>query len=689
MARKTRKKTPPPRKVIHRPPQPPQTQINAIAQRLNSGDLETAEKLAQSLARSFPGHAHSWTMLGIVLAQMGRVAESLTPLQKAVNLMPGDSGPHSNLGNALLQLGRLQEAEACYRKAIAVNPNDPDSHYKLGNVLSSLERLPEAEVIYRRLLTLLPENDAAKLAYVQCVALMRFKSYGPFLYKTVAQALNDAWLRPTDLVGVACNLLTINPLIAPYLQQTDMPHHQVRPINQLCEGNTLAEIGNDPLYKALLRSVPVYDENLEQWLTDARQMLLNAANATTNPLQTSWFSFFGPLAEQCFINDYLFYCSADEIQTASALKDALITTLEKEPEEVSPLRLIAVASYFPLYSIAGSHKLLERQWPDAIQRLLIQQIKEPREEIALRPSITSLTPVENEVSLAVQAQYEESPYPRWVKLPAAIEPVAINTYLHSLFPGVVIEPIENMMQPDLLVAGCGTGQHPIETARLIRNASVLAVDLSLASLSYAERKAREMGIQNIEFARADILKLGSLDRTFDIIESVGVLHHLDRPEEGWKVLVSMLRPNGVMRLGFYSEVARRHVVKARELIAQRNFAATADGIRKARPYLREVDRNQTLGCAVRSTDFYSLSACRDLLFHVQEHRLTLAQIQQFIDENGLTFLGFTAEPMTIRAYHTRFPDDPTATNLENWAIYEQENPDAFFDMYQFWLQKRP
>ena len=176
--------------------------------------------------------------------------------------------------------------------------------------------------------------------------------------------------------------------------------------------------------------------------------------------------------------------------------------------------------------------------------------------------------------------------------------------------------------------------------------------------------------------------------SFDVIESVGVLHHLENPETGWKVLVSMLRPNGVMRLGFYSEIARRHVVRSRELIAGKGFAATADGIRQARPYLREVDLTETLGCAVRSTDFYSLSACRDLLFHVQEHRLTLEQIQDFIHANGLSFLGFTCEPMTLGDYHGRFPDDPAATNLKNWAVFEQENPDTFFDMYQFWLQKR-
>ena len=684
MARKNRNRNTAPKKALNHPSNQPQAQINAIAACMNSGQLEMAEKMAQEMTRNFPGHSHAWTMLGIVLAQSGRVETSLPALQKAVELMPGAAGPHSNLGNAFRELGRLEEAEACYRQAVALNPNHPDSHFILANVLRRLGQLQEAEASYRRTLTLEPNHAAARLAYVQCVSLMRFQSYGPFLYATTAQALSEAWIRPTDLVGLACNLLTLNPLISPFLAPTREPV-----AGMLRDHDTLKKLGQDALYNALLRSVPVYDDGIEQWLTDVRHLLLQCAvdPASAADADTAWLDFFSPLAEQCFINDYVFYCGADEMQAAHALRDSFLSQLENGPESISPLHIVALASYFPLYSIAGAEKLLDRTWPEAIQRLLTRQISEPAKEIALRSSIPSLTAIENDVSLAVQNQYEENPYPRWVKLPASASPVAVDAYLHSQFPNVPIVPFENVRQPDVLIAGCGTGQHPIETAQLLKGARVLAVDLSLASLSYARRKAGEMGIQNLEFARADILKLGTLERTFDVIESVGVLHHLERPEDGWKVLVSMLRPNGLMRLGFYSEVARRHVVKARELIAQKGFPATADGIRQSRPYLREVDRTETLGCAVRSTDFYSLSACRDLLFHVQEHRMTLARIQSFIDANGLTFLGFTCEPLTLKAYHERFPDDPAATDLGNWTIFEEENPDSFFDMYQFWLQK--
>jgi hypothetical protein len=35
----------------------------------------------------------------------------------------------------------------------------------------------------------------------------------------------------------------------------------------------------------------------------------------------------------------------------------------------------------------------------------------------------------------------------------------------------------------------------------------------------------------------------------------------------------------------------------------------------------------------------------------------------------------------------RFPDDRVATNLAQWQLFENEYPDTFVGMYQFWVQK--
>jgi 2-polyprenyl-3-methyl-5-hydroxy-6-metoxy-1,4-benzoquinol methylase len=68
--------------------------------------------------------------------------------------------------------------------------------------------------------------------------------------------------------------------------------------------------------------------------------------------------------------------------------------------------------------------------------------------------------------------------------------------------------------------------------------------------------------------QADILDLGKLSRQFDIVESAGVLHHMDDPVAGWRVLTDCLKPGGLMKIGLYSELARQHIVEMRQEISK-------------------------------------------------------------------------------------------------------------------------
>src|SRR5262249_6747876 len=162
---------------------------------------------------------------------------------------------------------------------------------------------------------------------------------------------------------------------------------------------------------------------------------------------------------------------------------------------------------------------------DAANDLLVQQISEPRAERELRPVVPRISAIDDEVSRLVRGQYEENPYPRWVKTAPVARPKPVNRYLRNACP-FAVRNLEGRADVDILVAGCGTGRQSIEVAQRFAGARVLAIDLSLASLCYAKRKTRELGLQNIEYAQADILQLRAIGRTFDMIETIGVLHHL-------------------------------------------------------------------------------------------------------------------------------------------------------------------
>ena len=76
---------------------------------------------------------------------------------------------------------------------------------------------------------------------------------------------------------------------------------------------------------------------------------------------------------------------------------------------------MAVAAYMPLHSMPAPASLLARSWPAAVESVLDQQVREPVAERQHRESIAQLTPIANDVSVLVERQYVENPYPRWVE----------------------------------------------------------------------------------------------------------------------------------------------------------------------------------------------------------------------------------------------------------------------------------
>ncbi len=689
--------------------------------------LQSLERLDESEAsyrralKIKPDYAEAHNNLGNTIQSLGRLDEAEASYRRALEIKPDYAEAHNNLGNAFLSLGRLDEAEASCLRALVIKPDFAEAYNNLGNALHGLGRLGEAEAGYLRALEINPdyaealnnlalmlnaqgkaimalhvikqslrikETAEARNVFVACVKHIRLTRDDSEIRIDMTRALTEPWGRPDDLARISIDLVKLNPEIEGCIARAAAAWPLRLPVRDLFGSNGLTILAADPLLCALLVSAPTCDLELERFLTMARRaMLQTAAGMTASDAEIGTaLSFYSALARQCFINEYVFPHTDDEIQEAGNLRDSLVTALEAGTQAPS-LWPVAVAAYFPLCSLPHAARLLDTEWPAEVAAVLVQQVREPAEELQERTHIPRVTDIENVVSLSVQNQYEENPYPRWVKADPAGNAKDFAGYLCRKFPLSSFRRHGKSGGIDVLIAGCGTGRHSIEVARHFQRAQVLAVDLSICSLGYARRKTRELGLTSIEYAQADLLKLGSLGRSFDVIESVGVLHHLADPWAGWRVLLSLLRPAGFMKLGLYSEVARRHIVKARAFIAGQGYGATAGEIRRCRQDLTDMDKSTDLGTILKSSDFFTISTCRDLLFHVQEHRLTLTGINAFLRDNHLTFLGFEIGDDVLNDYKLRFPDDPAATNLDQWQIFEHEKPDTFFGMYQFWIQK--
>jgi SAM-dependent methyltransferase len=339
---------------------------------------------------------------------------------------------------------------------------------------------------------------------------------------------------------------------------------------------------------------------------------------------------------------------------------------------VTPEQVMAVACYRPLAELPQADEWLARGWSGPVQQVLHEQIALVREEQEIAARLPTLTPIVGEVSEAVRAQYEVNPYPRWRY---ATRSAAATHIFGRPLPA----------SPRLLIAGCGTGRHAIEATWARAAGRTLAVDLSRRSLAYALRMTRKFGLDNIDYAQADLQAMGGeYMEAFDIVESVGVLHHMSDPLEGLQAVCRMLKPGGLLKLGLYSAAARVSLRPAQELAR----AYAPHQIRELRRAIIDAPEGDPVRWPLNSRDFYAASSCRDLLMHVQEHQFTVPQLRRMLDENGLEFLGFIQFQWVKRTYQAMFPHDPNGLDLGAWEAFEAAHPNTFGRMYQFWSVKR-
>ena len=710
-----------------------------------AGRLAEAESVYRQILESAPGHPDALHLLGVIAHQAGRDDAALELVDGALQVNPAHPGYRQQRGRVLGALGRLDEATASFRAALASSPDYVEAHAGLGNVLKLQGRLAESIDCYRRALALRPDfaeahanlgnalyvlghGDAAlasyaralqwvdtpdiRSAFAQCLRGATFDGAeappagAPDIHILALRALDEPWARPADLAAAGIRLVLRDPAIAECVARASRAWPDRLPGPALFGTAGFAAVAGDRLLRTLLESAPACDLAMERFLTMARHAMLEIAEAGATQAgaasaegslaaaphdghgaRSDAMAFRCALARQCHINDYVYATTDAEARSAARLRDDLVAAIG-QGGGVSAATLALVGSYFPLATLPGIETLLARSWPGPVAALLAQQVAEPLEERSLRATLPRLTAIDDAISQRVRQQYEEHPYPRWIKSPPADPEPGMGAHLRRLFPLAALHPIDDRRDLDILVAGCGTGQESIETARQFPQARVLAVDLSLASLAYAERKARELGLRNLEHAQADILGLGAIGRSFDVVAATGVLHHLADPLVGWRTLCSLLRPGGFMRIGLYSDKAREVVAAARRFIAAQGYAPTPDGIRRCRQALMAAAGSGEGSFAELALlrDFYGTCECRDLLFHAQEQRYTLSRLRGMLASLDLRFLGFLLAPGVARGYAERHPDDPAMTDLDAWNDFEAEFPHAFAGMYVFWAQ---
>ena len=640
----------------------------------NKGDLDAAINSYKQAIKIKPNFARAHYTMGNILKDKGDLDAAIVSYQDALKIKPDYAEASYNMGNALKDKGNLEAAIDSYQQALKIQPDYAYAYNNMGTALQDKGDLEAAIDSYKRALKIKPDYADAYNNLGAALQGIVFNKPTPDLMEIIISLLDRSTVcNPREIARAVISLLKVEPNLKELLEKNSSGTLR-QPLEE-----TIATLSELPLLLKLMSVCPITDLELESFLVNLRSALLYSVDRT--PISPIILRFQSALAIQCFTNEFIYNQTDKETELLEELKN----TTEKillNGQQPSPQSILCLASYKALNSYQCFESLTVNT---DIAEVFIRQVIEPKEESRLKDNIPILQEITDNISSKVREQYEANPYPRWVNLGLSLSPKTTPQLVKELNLRIFDNAANIRLTPNILIAGCGTGQHPIGTASRFKDSRVLAIDLSLSSLAYAKRKTGEMNLQNIDYMQADILDLGKLDNRFDIIESVGVLHHMDDPMAGWRILAGCLESGGLMRIGLYSELARQNIVKMREEIDQSGIGLSDSAMKLFRSNVINVNEKQHKSMQLFN-DFYSLSELRDLLFHVQEHRFTIPQIQHYLTELGLKFCGFEVGAITSDFKRTN-PSDDDAYDLTKWHAYEQTHPHAFAGMYQFWCQK--
>ena len=199
----------------------------------------------------------------------------------------------------------------------------------------------------------------------------------------------------------------------------------------------------------------------------------------------------------------------------------------------------------------------------------------------------------------------------------------------------------------ILDAGCGTGVSTDSLVHLNPQAQVTAIDLSPGALKVATERCARSGATRVEFHHLSLFDVAQLPGQFDLINSVGVLHHTPDPIRGIQALADKLAPGGLMHIFVYGELGRWEIELMQKAIGMLQGDRRGDyqeGVKIGRSLFASLPENNRLVQREKSRwamENHKDECFADMYVHPQEIDYNIETLFELIDASGLDFVGFS------------------------------------------------
>lgn len=649
--------------------------VRNILRAIDAGDLTAA---TEGIAALGPGREENYARAhcGFILALLdGRHADAEAALAACIDRNPPIFLTHYCL--LLMELSEEERAIATLNAQLAAG-REPAVREALEALVAATPESESLREFQAELLVRLGRHEEALQAALKMPDRRLTRLAYAFAEMTESTSV------PADAEASLCRILESPEFFAPRLSRITAALMADRLARWKRDEASLEAISEDALCHALLRHTEFYRADVELGLTALRRrILLDHADSIDRP--SACLPLILSLAMQCWRNEYVYYVQSDEAAIVDRLAGAIGTSTGRSA--LMPLMLVIL--YRSPLSLPGLNPQLRAslaRYSPAAAGWLARLIDHEARERELADQFAQQSALHDKTSREVADMYESNPYPRWTgSVPYSNPERKTPPELAGLGVSPGWRPLEAPEIRSMLIAGCGSGQHPLMMAGNFPSVEITAIDISCRSLAYAQIMADRLATPNVVFERRDILSLPDWGRQFDMIEAIGVIHHMRDPEAGLQALLACLRSKGLLTLGVYSRRARAGVIAFRE---SQSPAAAADPneVRRLRHEILMAPDQPGHAELVRVKDFYSMTGCRDLLFHVQESQFTLPQLGDLLERNRLRFIRFDEKYLPGSSASLLRPG-ANPFRLDSWIEAEQRMPTLFGGMYVLYAQR--
>lgn len=251
----------------------------------------------------------------------------------------------------------------------------------------------------------------------------------------------------------------------------------------------------------------------------------------------------------------------------------------------------------------------------------------------------------------------------------------------------------------ILDAGCGSGVSTEYLVHLNPEANVVGIDLSEGTLAVAKERCKSSGATRVEFHHLSLFDADRLEGEFDLINSVGVLHHTADPIRGIQVLANKLAPGGLLHIFVYGELGRWEIRLMQEAIALLQGDRRGDyvdGVKIGREIFANLPETNAL--RRREKERWEMENTQDACFadmyvHPQEINYNVNTVFELIDASGLEFLGFSnPQVWDLARLIGKVPDlmerAQHLTERQRYRLIEVLDPHTI-SHYEFFLARPP